>query len=94
MQFHRVVLAGQDVSSVSFDDSGDELHCCDEGLGINFIEQWLCFSDVRPLPGCQGKSHSLSRGIDNGMDFGRQSATGSADGLIHPPFLQAPALCW
>ncbi|WP_395494601.1 hypothetical protein [Acetobacter sp. KSO5] len=26
-----------------------------EGTGIDVTEQWFCFSDLRPLPGYQGK---------------------------------------
>lgn len=50
------------------------------------MEQWLCFSDVRPLHGRQGKSRSLFHSIDNGMDSGGQSTTGPSDDLIHSLF--------
>ncbi|BCI66208.1 hypothetical protein AAJCM20276_08320 [Acetobacter aceti] len=58
------------MSSVNSNDSGDKLYGCDEGLGIDFIQKRFCFLDVGSLPVCQEKSHSLSRSIDYGVNFG------------------------
>ncbi|GAN88179.1 hypothetical protein Gain_0144_047 [Komagataeibacter intermedius TF2] len=52
----------------------------------DFIQERPCFSNVGPLPGCQGKSYGLARSIDNGVDFRGQSDTGPSDGLICGPF--------
>jgi hypothetical protein len=35
----------------------------------------------------------IAKGIDEGMDFGRQSAAGSTNCLL-AVFFRAPALCW
>jgi hypothetical protein len=35
----------------------------------------------------------IAEGVDQGVNFGGQSATGSADGL-RTVFFWAPALCW
>jgi hypothetical protein len=49
--------------------------------------------DVVGLAFCQGGFQRVAEGIDNDVDFRRQSATRTADGLIFAPFLSAPALC-
>ncbi len=47
----------------------------DDGLGIDFIQKRLCFIDTGSPPGRQGKSHSLSRGIDDDVDRRGQFAS-------------------
>ncbi|OAG75538.1 amidohydrolase 3 [Acetobacter malorum] len=58
----------------------------DDGLGSDFIEQWLCFSDVGPLSACQGKSHSLSRAsvlraitMNSSYELRQETETGSIE---------------
>jgi hypothetical protein len=76
----------------------------DQGVGIvsfvteecawlYFFEQWLGLADVGGLAGRKGKGNRITERIDDGVDFRRQSASGSADGLISALFFRAPALC-
>ena len=50
-------------------------------------------SDVVDLAFCQGGFQRVAEGVDDDVDFRRQSAARTADGLIFAPFLSAPALC-
>jgi hypothetical protein len=45
------------------------------------------------LPGCEHQLDGIAKGIDERVDFGRQSTAGSADRLF-AVFFRAPALCW
>jgi hypothetical protein len=45
------------------------------------------------LAGAEHHLDGIAEGIDERVNFGRQSAAGSADGL-RTVFFWAPALCW
>ena len=48
---------------------------------------------VGGLAGGQQKPDRQTSRIDHGVDLGAQPATGTADGVIRPPFFP-PAACW
>jgi hypothetical protein len=41
----------------------------------------------------EGQRDWVAERVDDGMDLGRQAASGAAEGLLFAPFLRAPALC-
>jgi hypothetical protein len=51
-------------------------------------------AEVRGLAWGQGEGDRISQGIDEGVNFGGQSAPGASDGLVAAVFFRAPALCW
>jgi hypothetical protein len=65
----------------------------DQGLRIGTIDQWLRTSQIVGLTRREHQLDGVTKGIDERMDFGRQSAAGSADRLL-AVFFRAPALCW
>jgi hypothetical protein len=65
----------------------------DQGLRIDAVDQRLRASPIVGLPGREHQLDGVAKGIDERVDFGRQSATGSTDRLF-AVFFRAPALCW
>ena len=65
----------------------------DQGLWIDVIDQRLRASQIVGLPWREHQLDWVAQGIDERVDFGRQSAAGSADRLS-AVFFRAPALCW
>jgi hypothetical protein len=63
-----------------------------EDLWPNFFQKRLCLPQVGSLSSRERNRDRIAQSISDHMDFGGQSPSGSADGLI-PPFC-APALCW
>ena len=64
-----------------------------QGLRIGAVDQRLRAGQIVRLPRREHQFDWIAQGIDQGMDFGRQSAARSADGLL-AIFFRAPALCW
>lgn len=64
----------------------------EQGLWIGPFEQRLCASQIMGLPGREPHIDGIAERIDQDMDFGGQSAAGSADRLL-AVFFRAPALC-
>jgi len=50
-------------------------------------------NEIVRLPAGQEEAYGIAESIDQGMDLGAQSATGSSDRLIFAGFFWAPALC-
>jgi hypothetical protein len=50
-------------------------------------------AEIRGLAWGQGEGDGIAQSIDEGVDFGGQSASGAADGLVAAVFFRAPALC-
>ena len=65
-----------------------------ECLGIDLIEQRFGLTDIGRLARRERQRNWVTERIDNGVDLGRQAATGSSDGLVRAVFFWAPALCW
>jgi hypothetical protein len=63
-----------------------------QGTGIDTVDQLLCTNQIVGLSRRKHQFDRIAQGIDEGMDFGRQSSTGSADRLF-AVFFRAPALC-
>src|SRR5271166_4474123 len=66
----------------------------ENGFGLDLVEQRHRLCDIGRLARRERQRHGVAERIDDGVDLGRQSATGSADGLIFAFFFLAPALCW
>jgi len=64
-----------------------------QGLRVDAFEQGLRTSQVMSLSRRQHQFDGIAQGINEGVDFGRQSAAGSTDRLL-AVFFCAPALCW
>ena len=65
----------------------------DQSPRIDTVDQWLRASQIVGLPGREHQLDGVAKGIDQRVDFGGQSAAGSADRLF-AVFFRAPALCW
>jgi hypothetical protein len=66
----------------------------EEGLRFDALQEKLCLAEVRGLARGQGEGDRIAQSIDEGVDFGGQSAPGASDGLVAAVFFRAPALCW
>jgi hypothetical protein len=64
-----------------------------QGVRVGAFEQGLRASQVMGLSRRQHQFDGIAQGINEGVDFGRQSAAGSTDRLL-AVFFCAPALCW
>jgi hypothetical protein len=64
-----------------------------QGVRVGAFEQGLRTSQVMGLSRRQHQFDGIAQGINEGVDFGRQSAAGSTDRLL-AVFFCAPALCW
>jgi hypothetical protein len=78
-------------------ESVDQLICvvsliAKQGIRIDAVDQLLRASQIVGLPRREHQFDRIAQGIDERMDFGRQSAAGSADRLF-AVFFRAPALC-
>ena len=65
----------------------------DHALGFDLGTQRFGLGNVVSLTAGEADGEGIAQGIDDGMDFRRQSATRTADGLVRAPFFSAPALC-
>jgi len=65
----------------------------DQGVGIDGFDQRLRADQIVRLTWREHQLDGIAQGIDERVDFGAQSAAGSADGLL-AVFFRAPALCW
>lgn len=65
----------------------------DQGFRIDPFEQRFCAGQIVGLPRREHDIDGIAERIDQHMNFGGQSAAGSADRLF-AVFFRAPALCW
>jgi hypothetical protein len=66
----------------------------EEGLRLDVFQERLGLAEIRGLAWGQGEGDRIAQRIDEGVDFGGQSASGASDGLVGAVFFRAPALCW
>ena len=66
----------------------------EEGLRIDVLQERFCLAEVRGLAWGQREGDGIAQRVDEGVDFGGQTASGAADGLVAAVFFRAPALCW
>ena len=64
----------------------------EQGAWIGAVDQRLRAAQIVRLPRRKHQFDRIAQGIDQGMDFGGQSAAGSPDRLL-AVFFRAPALC-
>jgi len=64
-----------------------------QGVWVGAFKQGLRTSQVMGLSRRQHQFDWIAQGINESVDFGRQSAAGSTDRLL-AVFFCAPALCW
>jgi len=64
----------------------------DDMTAFEALEQMRCRAQIVGLASRQHEPHGQPILIDQGIDFGAQSATRTADGVIFAPFLP-PAAC-
>ena len=78
-----------------FDDAliGVEALVSDQGVGLHPGQQMIRPDQIVGLPAGQVEADRVAERIDQGVDFGAQSAAGSSDRLILTGFFWAPALC-
>ena len=65
----------------------------DQSAGIDGFDQRFGAGEIVILARAEHHLDRIAEGVDQGVNFGGQSATGSADGL-RTVFFWAPALCW
>lgn len=65
----------------------------DDVTALQAREQAWRRTQIVVLPGSQDEPHRQAVLIDQGVDFGAQSSTRAADGVILAPFFP-PAACW
>lgn len=64
-----------------------------ERAGLELFQQWRCLAEIGLLTGRQRRGDGIAQSVDNQVNFGCQSPSGSTDGLIRAVFFSAPALC-
>ena len=62
-------------------------------VGLHGRQKLVGAEQVMSLPARQHGGDGIAKGIDQGVDFGAQSASGPPDGLVFARFFLAPALC-
>ncbi len=103
----EVGFAWRDAIGFGRDHWGDStlLERFDQGIGIigfvgeksvrfNLIQQGFSLAEIGLLAWGERNGDGIAERVDDDMNFGRQSAAVSADGLTGPLFFRAPALCW
>ena len=65
----------------------------DQSAGIDGFDQRFGAGEIVILARAEHHLDRIAEGVDQGVNFGGQSATGSADRL-RTVFFWAPALCW
>src|SRR5271165_3006820 len=86
---------GDDRSIVEGGDEGVgvERLVGDQSAGIDGFDERLSASQIVILARAEHHLDRIAEGVDQRVNFGGQSAAGSADGL-RTVFFWAPALCW
>ena len=64
-----------------------------DGAGIEAIQQPICSRSVMRLTRCQTEPDREPLSIDDGVDLGREPASGATEAMIQVP-LFAVAACW
>ena len=73
--------------------SASKAFISDQSAGIDGFDQRFGTGEVMILAGAEHHLDRIAEGVDERVNFGAQSAAGSADGL-RAVFFWAPALCW
>ena len=66
----------------------------ENGLGFYLGQELFGLGDVVDLSAGEAQRQRVAQGVDDDMNFGRQTTTRSSYGLVETPFFRAPALCW
>jgi hypothetical protein len=102
----EVALARGDAIDLWRDDRGDapRLQGQDQSVGVIGLvgqegsrtdpgQQRLGLAKIGGLAGGQRDADRIAQSVDDDVDLGGQSASGTADGLVLAVFFRAPALC-
>jgi hypothetical protein len=65
----------------------------EERVRFDLFEQGCCLGQIMGLARSERQGDRIAQSVDDGVDFRRQPASGSSDGLIAAVFFRAPALC-
>ena len=68
-------------------------HVANQRLRIGVFQQRLCAGEIIGLSRREDKFDGVAESIDEGVNFGAQSAPGATNRL-RAVFFLAPALCW
>ena len=72
---------------------GIESFVCQQGIGLHLRQQRIGAFQIMGLARRQEEVQRIAQGVDQGMDFGAQSAFAAPDRLVFAVFFWAPALC-
>lgn len=67
---------------------------CQQRIGLQLRQQRVGPLQIMRLTRGQEEGERIAQGIDQGVDFGAQSAFAAPDRLVFAVFFLAPALCW
>jgi hypothetical protein len=86
---------GGDVAPFEHADEGISIEgfIAQQGLRIDSFQQRFDAGQIISLSGRELHLDGIAEGVDQEVDFGRQSAARAADRLL-TVFFRAPALCW
>lgn len=66
----------------------------DESGGLDLLRQGFGLHHVVNMSAGEADRQRIAQGIDDCVDFGRQSAARAPDRFVRIPLFRAPALCW
>ena len=72
---------------------GVERFVSNQGVRLHAREQVIGATQIMGLSAGQEEPHWVAQGIDQTVDLGTQSPSGTSDCLVLPGFFWAPALC-
>ena len=67
---------------------------CQQCVGLHLRQQRVRALQIMGLAWGKEKAERIAERIDQGVDFGAQSALAAPDRLVFAVFFWAPALCW
>ena len=65
----------------------------EKGSGLDLGGQRFGLGNIVGLAAREAQREGIAESVDNHVDFGREAAARTPDGLVETPFLRAPALC-
>ena len=81
-------VSGSDYSLVGVEGLIGEQH-----VGLHVRQKFVGSHQIMGLAAGQMETNRIAEGVNQGVDFGAQSAARPSDRLVRPVFFWAPALC-